>query len=98
MLGREGGEPGRKRLRLLRRLVQRRSGGLDELHLTPQLARARPVDRAVDGDPVQPGRERTAAIEPVEGTDGRKKRLLCDVLSSRSVVNDEVRGAVGARP
>ena len=59
--------------------------------------RPRPVDRAVDDDPVQPGPERTAAVEAVEVPDGGEEGLLRDVLGGGGVVDDEKGGAVGAR-
>src|SRR5439155_1054733 len=58
----------------------------------------RPVDRAVDGDPVQPRTERAAVVEAVERAHGRKEGLLRDVLRGCGVVDDEIRGAVGAGP
>src|SRR5207248_5130123 len=58
----------------------------------------RPVDRAVDDDPVQPGPEGTAAVEAVERSDRGEESLLRDVLGGGGVMHDEVRGAVGARP
>src|SRR5207244_6903732 len=53
---------------------------------------------AVDDDPVQPGPERSAAIEAVERAQGGEERFLGDVLGGRCVVHDEVCGAVRARP
>src|SRR5439155_9619303 len=52
----------------------------------------------VDDDPVQPGAERAAAIEAVEPAHRREEGLLCDVLCSSRVVDDEVRGAVRLWP
>ena len=69
-----------------------------ELDLGAQLARTRPVDRAVDDDAVQPRRERPAAVEAVEVANGGEERLLRDVLSGGGVARDEVRGPVGPRP
>jgi putative transcriptional regulator len=66
--------------------------------LAAQRPRARPVDRAVDDDPVQPRPERPPAVEAVEGADGGEEGLLRDVLGRGGVVDDEVRGAVGAGP
>ena len=73
-------------------------GDLDEVGLASQLPRARPVDRPVDDDPVQPGPEGAAAVEAVEVAHGGEERLLRDVLGCSGVVNDEVRGTVGSRP
>ena len=47
---------------------------------------------------MQPGAERPAAVEAVEGAHGREECLLRDVLGGGGVVNDEVGGTVGARP
>ena len=63
-----------------------------------QRAGARPVDGAVDDDAVQPRTERPAAVEAVERAHGGEKRFLRDVLGAGCVVDDEVRGAVRARP
>src|SRR6185436_16457695 len=46
-----------------------------ELDLGAQLPCARPVDRAVDHDAVQPWRERTPAVEAVEVAHGSEERL-----------------------
>ena len=54
-----------------------RSGRRDastQLGLGAQLPRPRPVDRAVDDDPVQPRPERPAAVEAVEVADRRRER------------------------
>ena len=69
-----------------------------QLGFAAQRPRPRPVDRAVDDDPVEPGPERAAAVEAVEIADGGEERLLCDVLGCARVVHDEIRGAVGAGP
>ena len=69
-----------------------------ELDLGAQPARARPVDRAVDDDPVQPGTERPAAVEAVEVAHGGQERLLGDVLGGGGVAGDELRGPERARP
>src|SRR5581483_2733636 len=66
--------------------------------LRPERAQARPVDRAVDDDPVQPRPERAAVVEAVEVANGGEERLLRDVLGGGGVVDDEVRRAVGAGP
>src|SRR6266511_2518741 len=66
--------------------------------LAAERPRARPVDRAIDDDAVQPWAERTPAIEPVERANGGEKRFLCDVLCGGGVMHDEVRGAVGPWP
>src|SRR6266511_4611398 len=66
--------------------------------LGAQLRGACPVDRAVDGDPVQPRAEGPPAVEPVERANGGEERLLRDVLRGGGVVHDEVRSAIGARP
>jgi hypothetical protein len=67
-------------------------------HLAAQRARARPVDRPVHDDPVQPRPERAPAVEAVERADGRQERLLGDVLRGYRVVDDQVRGPVRGRP
>src|SRR5919199_2855348 len=81
------------RLRRLGRSLVELSGDL-----TAQRASSRPIDGAVDDDAVQPGPERTAAIEAVERADGSDERLLGDVLGRRGIVHDEVRGPVRTRP
>ena len=63
-----------------------------------QRPRARPVDRAVHHDPVQPRPERPAAVEAVERAHRGEERLLRDVLGAGRVVHHEVRRPVGARP
>ena len=79
-----------------------RSGGrlaLDRLgHLAPQRPRARPVDRPVDDDPVQPGTERPAPVEAVERPDRGEEGLLGDVLRGGRVVHDQEGGPVRRRP
>ena len=84
------------------RLVQRRRvlGRLrvDELGLAAQLPCTRPVDRAVDDDPVQPRAERPSAIEAVEVADGGEEGLLRDVLGGGRVVDDEKGGPVRPWP
>ena len=74
------------------------SGADVAAELAAQRARTRPVDCAVDDDPVQPRAERPPAVEAVERAHGCEKRLLRDVLRGGGVVDDEQRGAVGARP
>ena len=74
--------------------LRQRVGG----RLGPQRAGARPVDRAVDDDPVQPRAERAAAVEAVERAQRGQERLLRDVLGGRGVVHDEPGRAVGGRP
>ena len=71
---------------------------VDELGLAAQLARPRPVDRAVDDDPVQPRAEGPAAVEAVEVADGGEEGLLRDVLGGGRVVDDEIGGPVRPRP
>src|SRR5689334_20913729 len=71
---------------------------LAELDLGSEPARARPVDRAIDDDAVQPGCEGPPAIEPVEVADGGQEGLLGDVLGSGGVAGDEPRRTVRARP
>ena len=44
------------------------------------------------------GAERPPPVEAVERADRRDERLLGDVLGGRAVVDDQVRGAVGAAP
>ncbi len=66
--------------------------------LRAQRAGARPVDRPVDHDPVQPGAERAAAVEAIERPHRRQERLLRDVLGRGLVVNDEIRRTVGQGP
>ena len=56
------------------------------------------VDRAVDHDPVDPGRERAPAVEAVERPHGGEERLLGDVLGGCRVVDDVVGRAEGGRP
>ena len=82
-----GAAPGRGRRKRVRKL-----------HLGAQLPRTRPVDRAVDDDPVQPRSERPAPIEAVECSQRGEKRLLRDVLCGRGIVGDEVGGAIRPRP
>ena len=69
-----------------------------EVGLGPQRSRASVVDRPVDDDAVQPRSEGPAAIEAIEVPDRSEKRLLGDVLRGGGVVDDEVRGLVGASP
>ena len=66
--------------------------------LRPQRAGPRPVDRAVDHDPVQPRAERPAAVEAVQRAQRRQERLLGDVLGGRRVVHDEPGRPVGRGP
>ena len=66
--------------------------------LAARLPRARPVDRPVHDDAVKPGRERPPPVESVERADRRDERLLGDVLRRRSVVHDEIGGAMGSAP
>ena len=75
--------------RARRRLADASAGDL-----APQRAGARPVDRAVDDDPVQPRPERPPAVEAVERAQRREERLLRDVLGRRGVVDDQPRGPV----
>src|SRR5206468_2073399 len=63
-----------------------------------QLAGTRPVDRAVDDDPVQPRAERPAPVEAIQRPNCRQERLLGDVLGGSLIMDDEVRSAVGERP
>src|SRR5579885_2433385 len=76
----------------------RRGEGVAELDLGAQPARPRPVDGAVDDDPVQPRSERAAAIEAVEVADGGQERLLRDVLGGSGVAGDEPRCPERPRP
>ena len=76
----------------------RRCEVVAELDLGAQPAGARPVDRAVDHDPVQPRAERAAAVEAVEVANGGEERLLGDVLGGGGVAGDEPRRAERARP
>ena len=94
----ERGEHGLRVRRSLLGPVGRRELQRGLADLGPQRPGPRPVDRAVDDDPVEPRPERTAAVEPVERPDRGKERLLRDVLGRGAVVDDEVGGAVGARP
>ena len=71
---------------------------VDELGLAAQLAGARPVDRAVDDDPVQPGAEGPPAVEAVEVAHRGEEGLLGDVLGGRGVVDDEKGRPVRPRP
>jgi len=66
--------------------------------LGAKLPPPRPVDRAVDDDPVQPGREGAAAIEAVQRPHRGEKGLLGDVFRRCRVVDDEVGRPVGPRP
>src|SRR5437868_1585098 len=66
--------------------------------LPAQRAGARPVDRAVDDDPVQPRAERASAVEAVERAHRGEERLLRDVLGRGGVADDEQRRTVRARP
>ena len=72
--------------------------GRRQLHLAAKRPGPRPVDRAVDDDPVQPRPEGPAAVEAVERAYGGQEGFLGDVLCSCGVVADEVGGAVGPRP
>ena len=63
-----------------------------ELDLGAQTTCARPVDRAIDDDAMQPRSERPSPVEPVEVADGGEERLLGDVLGGGGVAGDEVRG------
>jgi hypothetical protein len=47
---------------------------------------------------VQPGPERAAAVEAVQGADRGEERLLGDVLGGGGVVDDQVGGPVGGSP
>ena len=62
------------------------------------VACARPVDRPVDDDPVQPRPERTAPVETVEVPQRGQERLLRDVLRCGRVLDDEIGGPVRPRP
>ena len=95
MLGREVADAAERRVVHFRR---RGGSGVAQLDLGAQLARACPVDRAVDDDAVQPGCERPAAVESVEMAHGSEEGLLGDVLGRGRVAGDEQRGPVGARP
>ena len=66
--------------------------------LAAERTRTRPVDRAVDHDPVQPRAEGAQPVEAVERPDGGEEGLLGDVFGRRGVMHDEVRSAVRARP
>lgn len=63
-----------------------------------QQPRARPVDRAVDDEPVQPWCERALVPVGVERANGAEERLEHDLLGRRVVEDDEVRRAERARP
>ena len=67
-------------------------------HLTTKGPGPRPVDRPVDHDPMQPGAERTPAIEAMKRPDGSQERLLSYVLGRRGVVDDQKGRAMGTRP
>ncbi len=69
-----------------------------ELHLGAELARSRPVDRPVDDDPVEPRRERAAAVEAIEVADGSEEGFLRNVLRGGGVAGDEMRGPIRSRP
>ena len=73
-------------------------GDVAELDLGAELARACPVDGAVDDDAMQPGCERPAPVESVEVAHRSQERLLGDVLRRGRVAGDEQRRPVGARP
>jgi hypothetical protein len=60
--------------------------------------RARPVDRAVDDDPVKPRPQRAAQVKARQRAQRRQEGLLRDVLGRGAVAGDEQRGAVGAAP
>ena len=62
------------------------------------VAGARPVDRPVDDDPVQPRPERTAPVETVEVAQRGQERLLRDVLRGGCVLDDEIGGPVRPGP
>jgi hypothetical protein len=47
---------------------------------------------------VEPRPERPAPVEALQRPDRRDERLLGDVLGRRSVVDDQIRGSVGAPP
>ena len=66
--------------------------------LAAKCACARPVDRAVDDDPVQPRPERTAPVETVEVAQRGQERLLRDVLRGGRVLDDEIGGPVRPGP
>src|SRR5262249_54646629 len=66
--------------------------------LGAQPAGARPVDRAVDHDAMQPWSERTPPVEAVEVADGGEERFLRDVLGGCGIAGDEARGSESARP
>ena len=73
-------------------------GGLVGLDLATRAARPRPVDGAVRDDPVQPGGERPAPVEAIEGAHGGDEGLLRDVLRGRRVLHDQVGGPVSRGP
>jgi nicotinamidase/pyrazinamidase len=88
-----GVEVVRRRLR-----ARRRHGELLVSDFPPEGPCARPVDRPVHDDPVQPGPEGPPAVEAVECANRGEERFLDDVLGRGGVVDDEVGGAVGAGP
>ena len=95
-----GAERGERRHHVLAQaaVVVERSDVRHGARPRPQRAGPRPVDRAVDHDPVQPRAERPAAVEAVQRPQRRQERLLGDVLGGRRVVDDEPGGPVGRGP
>ena len=83
--------------RLAVRLLGRRHVG-GELGLRAEPARAGPVDRAVDDDPVQPRPEGAPPVEAIERADRRQECLLRDVFGGCGVVRDEIGRPIGPRP
>jgi nicotinamidase/pyrazinamidase len=78
--------------------ARRGDGELVVSNFPPESPCARPVDRPVHDDPVQPGSEGPPAVEGVECANRGEEGLLGDVLGCRGVVDHEVRGPVGAGP
>src|SRR5689334_7577814 len=92
----------RKAVQLLQQLLgvlgPRRRGRVDGLRLGTQRGGARPVDRAVDDDSVQPRPERAAPVEAIKSPHRREKAFLRDVLGRGRIANDQVGRAVGRPP
>jgi moderate conductance mechanosensitive channel len=81
-----------------RRLLRSRRFGRLPAELPVEGAGARPVDRPVDDDPVQPRPERPSPVEAVERADRREERLLRYVLGGGRVTDHEQGGSVRAPP
>src|SRR4051794_22134444 len=97
LVGRQFCERGKHRVRVTGVCCGSRDA-FDIEHLGAQLPHARPVDRSVDDDPVQPWAQWAAAVEAAEVANRRDERLLRDVLRGTVVLSDEEGGAIRPRP